>query len=90
MSISWLTLYSRMMALRPRESALEIGRLEPVEAKGDVLGYVGTSGNASGMPAHLHFGVYRWGRDPVDPLPLLLGQRFEEGAAAAPLGDAGG
>jgi murein DD-endopeptidase MepM/ murein hydrolase activator NlpD len=59
---------------------------------GDVLGYVGTSGNAFGMPAHLHFGVYRWGKDPVDPLPLLLGQRFEEGsaAAAAALGDAGG
>jgi peptidoglycan LD-endopeptidase LytH len=57
---------------------------------GDVLGYVGTSGNASGMPAHLHFGVYRWGRDPVDPLPLLIGQRFEEGSAAAARGDAGG
>jgi peptidoglycan LD-endopeptidase LytH len=56
---------------------------------GDVLGYVGTSGNASGMPAHLHFGVYRWGRDPVDPLPLLIGQRFE-GKPAAAVADAGG
>jgi murein DD-endopeptidase MepM/ murein hydrolase activator NlpD len=56
---------------------------------GDVLGYVGTSGNASGMPAHLHFGVYRWGRDPVDPLPLLIGQRFG-GEPAADLADAGG
>ena len=49
---------------------------------GDVLGYVGNSGNASGMPSHLHFGVYRWGREPIDPLPLLLGQRFDAAPAA--------
>jgi len=29
---------------------------------GDVLGYVGTTGNADGMPPHLHFGVFK-GRD---------------------------
>jgi murein DD-endopeptidase MepM/ murein hydrolase activator NlpD len=45
---------------------------------GDVLGYVGNTGNARGMSSHLHFGVYRWGRQPIDPLPLLVGQRFEE------------
>lgn len=45
---------------------------------GDVLGYVGNTGNARGTPSHLHFGVYRWGRDPVDPLPLLVGGRFRE------------
>jgi len=44
---------------------------------GDVLGYVGNTGNATGVPSHLHFGVYRWGREPIDPLPLLVGQRFE-------------
>jgi peptidoglycan LD-endopeptidase LytH len=49
---------------------------------GDVLGYVGNTGNARGMPSHLHFGVYRWGREPIDPLPLLLGQRFESEPAA--------
>jgi alpha-glucosidase len=37
---SMLTLYSRLLALRRGEPALEIGRLEPVEAKGDVLAYV--------------------------------------------------
>jgi murein DD-endopeptidase MepM/ murein hydrolase activator NlpD len=50
---------------------------------GDVLGYVGNTGNASGVPSHLHFGVYRWGREPIDPLPLLVGQRFERKKEAA-------
>lgn len=56
---------------------------------GDVLGYVGNTGNADGTPAHLHFGVYRWGREPIDPWPLLVGQRFD-GERAASSGDAGG
>jgi murein DD-endopeptidase MepM/ murein hydrolase activator NlpD len=43
---------------------------------GDVLGYVGNTGNARNTPAHLHFGVYRWGREPVDPLPLLVARRL--------------
>jgi peptidoglycan LD-endopeptidase LytH len=55
---------------------------------GDVLGYVGNTGNADGTPSHLHFGVFRWGRDPVDPLPLLVGQRFN-GAPAEATADAG-
>ena len=55
---------------------------------GDVLGYVGNSGNARNMASHLHFGVYRWGKRPIDPLPLLVGQRFER--VAAPGVDAGG
>ena len=37
---------------------------------GDVLGYVGNTGNAKNEPSHLHFGVFRWGREAVDPLPL--------------------
>ena len=55
---------------------------------GEVLGYVGNTGNAGGTPSHLHFGVYRWGREPIDPLPLLVGQRFEKGVAVT--ADAGG
>jgi len=57
---------------------------------GDVLGYVGNTGNAGGVPSHLHFGVYRWGREPVDPLPLLVGRRFEGSPPAATAVDAGG
>ena len=56
---------------------------------GDVLGYVGNTGNARNMPSHLHFGVYKWGREPVDPLPLLVGQRFGEPEPRA-VADAGG
>jgi murein DD-endopeptidase MepM/ murein hydrolase activator NlpD len=53
---------------------------------GDVLGYVGNTGNAGSVPSHLHFGVYRWGREPVDPLPLLVGKRFEKGQGAGSTG----
>jgi murein DD-endopeptidase MepM/ murein hydrolase activator NlpD len=43
---------------------------------GEVLGYVGNTGNARNTPTHLHFAVYRWGKEPVDPLPLLTTRRF--------------
>jgi peptidoglycan LD-endopeptidase LytH len=46
--------------------------------KGDVLGYVGTTGNAPANTPHLHFAVFRlgpekkwWQGEAVDPLPLL-------------------
>jgi murein DD-endopeptidase MepM/ murein hydrolase activator NlpD len=38
---------------------------------GDLLGYVGTSGNANGTPPHLHFGVYLIGSRAINPYPLL-------------------
>jgi alpha-glucosidase len=37
---SMLTLYRRLIALRRGEPALEVGRIEPVHAEGDVLAYV--------------------------------------------------
>src|SRR5437763_12629050 len=42
-----------------------------------VLGYVGNTGNATGGPTHLHFGVYASGGAALNPLPLLV-DRFEE------------
>jgi hypothetical protein len=48
--------------------------------RGDVLGYVGNTGNAITTDPHLHFGVYRWGRGAVDPVPLLDARRFAEPA----------
>jgi murein DD-endopeptidase MepM/ murein hydrolase activator NlpD len=40
---------------------------------GDVLGYVGNTGNARGTPPHLHFGVYDTseGWEAVNPFPKL-------------------
>ena len=37
-----------------------------------VLGFVGTSGNASGTPSHLHFGVYPQEWVPVNPYGLII------------------
>jgi peptidoglycan LD-endopeptidase LytH len=49
-----------------------------VVAKGDVIGYVGTTGNARGGPPHLHFQVMRykdqrrwWDGEPIDPYPYF-------------------
>jgi peptidoglycan LD-endopeptidase LytH len=41
---------------------------------GDVLGYVGDTGNARGTPPHLHYGVYRGGA--INPYPRLVSQRL--------------
>lgn len=45
---------------------------KPTRVKaGDVLGYVGNTGNAAKTPSHLHFGVFRENRGAVDPQPML-------------------
>ncbi len=44
---------------------------------GDTLGLVGTTGNARNTPPHLHFGIYRRGQGPVDPLPFIDTRRGE-------------
>lgn len=38
---------------------------------GDLIGFVGNSGNARTTPTHLHFGLYRSFSGAVDPLPYL-------------------
>lgn len=55
--------------------------------RGEVIGYVGTSGNAPRDTPHLHFAVYRltpdrrwWEGEPLNPFPLLR-------RSTAPAGD---
>ncbi len=39
--------------------------------QGDTLGFVGNTGNARGTKPHLHFGIYRRGDGPINPLPFV-------------------
>ena len=57
--------YAHLSGFAPKLSEGQV-----VEA-GDVLGYVGTTGNAVGTPPHLHMQVHPNGGDPVNPYPLL-------------------
>lgn len=44
---------------------------------GDLIGYVGNTGNAAGGPTHLHFEV-RDGREATDPYPRMTGTFTQE------------
>lgn len=51
-------------------------------AGGELIGYVGTTGNAQDRPPHLHFGIYVDGAA-IDPYPELLGAAPEQVAKQA-------
>jgi peptidoglycan LD-endopeptidase LytH len=71
-NVVWLWAPSRRVALYYAHlDRHAVSRGERVEA-GEVLGYVGTTGNARGTPPHLHFGVYATGEGAVDPAPFVV------------------
>jgi murein DD-endopeptidase MepM/ murein hydrolase activator NlpD len=45
-------------------------------AAGEVIGFVGNSGNAAVSPTHLHYGIYAPDGSAIDPYPLLRGEPF--------------
>jgi murein DD-endopeptidase MepM/ murein hydrolase activator NlpD len=57
-----------------RYAEVEIGQ---IVRRGDVLGYVGNTGNAHSTPPHLHFGVYT-ATGSINPLPLMAGAASRE------------
>jgi len=47
--------------------------------RGDLIGYVGTTGNAPSSSPHLHFAIFKlgpekrwWEGTPINPYPLLM------------------
>jgi peptidoglycan LD-endopeptidase LytH len=49
------------------------GHFEPGDLvmPGDIVGYVGNTGNDRGTPPHLHYGIYTPGEGAINPFPLL-------------------
>lgn len=59
--------------------------------KGQVIGYVGTTGNAGPDSPHLHFAIFRltpekqwWKGDPLNPFEVLRGRRLGRGDDGEP------
>ena len=57
--------------------------------RGQLLGYVGSTGNASPDAPHLHFGIFRldaeqrwWTGTPINPYPYLRSTQAETGTGA--------
>ena len=74
-NVVWLRTANRSYYYAHLEKAAFNGTREV--STGEVIGYVGNSGNALTTPTHLHFGVYRRGYGAMDPLPRLAARVFD-------------
>ena len=74
-NVVWLRTTNRSYYYAHLERAAFTGTHEV--SAGDIIGYVGNSGNAVTTPTHLHFGVYRRGFGAMDPLPRLAARVFD-------------
>lgn len=55
-------------------------------ARGEVIGFVGDSGNAVWGPTHLHYGIYRPDGPAIDPYPLFSDREPAKAPSRAPSG----
>ena len=69
-SVVWLDHGGEVMTVYAHLSVIRVRTGDKVDGDA-VLGLSGSTGDARG--AHLHFEVWRWGRE-VDPVPLLGGR----------------
>lgn len=53
-------------------NAVNAARAGQRVAAGQVIAYVGDTGNARGGPSHLHLQLYPGGADPADPYPTIV------------------
>lgn len=72
-------IYSHLVAFEGEERAVKAG---------EVIGYVGNTGNAAGLPHHVHFEVHPDGGDAVNPFPMLTALRRGEPPLARAAGAA--
>jgi murein DD-endopeptidase MepM/ murein hydrolase activator NlpD len=69
-NVVWLDHGGQVLTVYAHLSTIQVRTGDKVEGHA-VLGLSGSTGDARG--AHLHFEVWRWGRE-VDPVPLLGGR----------------
>ena len=70
-NVVWLSDHERGQTLYYAHLDRQIVSAGQLVEIGDTLGFVGNTGNARTTSPHLHFGVYRRGQGPLDPLPFV-------------------